>query len=126
MIYFLALLPATVLTIGGYFVLFLSNRSEGSFRTVGRYLGFWSFALAALVILGSIFAAAQGGRHHAMYYRTGPGFGRMRGAGPGFMMRRFGGFRGNPGSTIAPPSPNSPASPAPKPSPNPEPPPTGR
>ena len=29
MIYFLALIPATVLTIAGYFVLFLSARSEG-------------------------------------------------------------------------------------------------
>jgi hypothetical protein len=64
MIYFLALLPATALTIAGYFVLFLSNRSEGSFRTFGRYLGFWAFTLAALVVLGAIFAAAHGHRHH--------------------------------------------------------------
>jgi hypothetical protein len=64
MIYFLALLPATALTIAGYFVLFLSNRSEGSFRTFGKYLGFWAFTLAALVVLGAIFAAAHGHRHH--------------------------------------------------------------
>ena len=55
------LLPATVLTIAGYFVLYLSNRSEGAFRTFGKYLGFWAFTLAALVILGAIFAAAHGG-----------------------------------------------------------------
>ncbi len=62
MIYFLALLPATALTIAGYFVLYLSTRSEGTLRTFGRYLGFWAFTLAGLVILGAVFAAAPG-RH---------------------------------------------------------------
>ncbi len=64
MIYFLALIPATMLCVAGYFILFLSNRSEGAFRSFGKYLGFWAFTLAALVILGAIFAAAHGGRHH--------------------------------------------------------------
>lgn len=62
MIYFLALIPATMLTIGGYFVIYLSLRSEGSLRTFGRYLSFWAFTLAGLVILGAILAAAHG--HH--------------------------------------------------------------
>jgi hypothetical protein len=62
MIYFLALIPATVLTIAGYVVLFLSARSEGALRTFGKYLGFWAFTLAGLVVLGAIFAAAYG--HH--------------------------------------------------------------
>jgi hypothetical protein len=62
MIYFLALIPATVLTIAGYVVLFLSARSEGTLRTFGKYLGFWAFTLAGLVVLGAIFAAAYG--HH--------------------------------------------------------------
>ena len=62
MIYFLALIPATALTIAGYVVLFLSARSEGTLRTFGKYLGFWAFTLAALVVLGAIFAAAHG--HH--------------------------------------------------------------
>jgi hypothetical protein len=75
MIYFLALLPATVLTIAGYFVLYLAARSEGALRTFGRYLGFWAFTLAGLLILGSIFAAAHGHRHcpffgmHGMHER---------------------------------------------------------
>ncbi|HLN48463.1 MAG TPA: hypothetical protein VK251_03055 [Steroidobacteraceae bacterium] len=78
MIYFLALLPATVLTIAGYFVLFLSNRSEGALRAFGKYLGFWAFTLAGLVILGAIFAAAHGRHHGGMM--DGPGmYGRMRG-----------------------------------------------
>jgi hypothetical protein len=73
MIYFLALLPATMLTIAGYFVLYLSHRSEGRFRTFGRYLGFWAFTLAALVILAAIFAAAHGCHHGARMYGPGPG-----------------------------------------------------
>jgi hypothetical protein len=77
MIYFLALIPATALTIAGYFVWYLSHRSEGSFRTFGRYLGFWAFTLAALVVLGAIFAAAHGRHHGAM-----PGC--MHGPGPRF------------------------------------------
>jgi len=60
MIYFLALLPATALTIAGYFVLFLSARSEGTLRSFGKYLGFWAFTLAGLLILGAIFSAAHG------------------------------------------------------------------
>ena len=76
MIYFLALLPATALTIAGYLVLYLAARSEGALRTFGRYLGFWAFTLAGLLILGSIFAAAHGHRHcpffrmHGMHERT--------------------------------------------------------
>jgi hypothetical protein len=65
--YLLALLPATGLTIAGYFVLYLSNRSEGRLRTFGRYLGYWAFTLAGLVILGAVFAAAHGHHHHGMY-----------------------------------------------------------
>jgi hypothetical protein len=65
--YLLALLPATVLTIAGYVVLYLSAGSEGSLRTFGRYLGYWAFTLAALVILGAIFAAAHGHHQHGMY-----------------------------------------------------------
>ena len=74
MIYFLALIPATALAVAGYFVLFLSHRSEGAFRAFGKYLGFWAFTLAGLVILGAIFAAAHGhGRWGMMHPRMGAG-----------------------------------------------------
>jgi len=61
MLYFLALIPATGLVLAGYLVLVLSARTEGGMRAFGRYLGFWAFTLAALVILGAILAAAHGG-----------------------------------------------------------------
>lgn len=107
MIYFLALLPATALTIAGYFVLFLSNRSEGSFRTFGKYLGFWAFTLAALVVLGAIFAAAHGHRHHCP----------MMG-GPGM----YGHMHPNPGEPGGPGAPENGAPSAPPAAPNPAPP----
>jgi hypothetical protein len=87
-IFLLALIPATGIAIAGYFVLYLSARSEGTMRCFGRYLGFWAFTLAGLVILGSLFAAAEGGARRAMMNRGGPGFMMRR---PGFMtMHRFG------------------------------------
>jgi len=118
MIYFVALLPATGLTVAGYFVLFLAHRSEGAFRTFGKYLGFWAFTLAALVILGAIFAAARGGRYGAMMGERGM-YGRMHGSCPDDP--RFFGPRGNDGQAPAPPragapnaaTPPSPASPSP-------------
>ena len=64
MFFLLALIPATALTVGGYVALFLSNRSEGSLRTFGRYLGIWAFVLAALVVLGGVFAAGHMHRMH--------------------------------------------------------------
>ena len=72
MIYFLALIPATMLTIAGYFVMYLAVRSEGGWRAFGRYLSFWAFTLAALVILAAIFAAAHGRHHH--HWQGEPGF----------------------------------------------------
>ncbi len=118
MIYFLALLPATALTIAGYFVLFLANRSEGALRSFGKYLGFWAFTLAGLVILGAIFAAAHVHRYggpmggHGMY-------GRMPGFWPGGQPRFFGphgeqepcGASGAPPPGAAPPSVSPPSAP---------------
>ena len=66
MIFFLALIPATMLTIAGFVVMFLAHRCEGGLKTFGKYLGFWAFTLAALLVLGSFLAAAHGGRLHGM------------------------------------------------------------
>ncbi|HUN25270.1 MAG TPA: hypothetical protein VMU67_03110 [Steroidobacteraceae bacterium] len=100
MIYFLALIPATGLVIGGYLAFYLSGRSEGGMRTFGKYLGFWAFTLAALVILGAIFAAAHGRRHRMIFIRSGVQ-GYMRGGpwpgGPGFFGPPMGPYRYGPG-----------------------------
>ena len=61
MIYILALIPATMLVMAGYVVLFVSTRAEGNQRAFGRYLAFWAFTLAALLVLGALFAAAASG-----------------------------------------------------------------
>jgi hypothetical protein len=130
MIYFIALIPATGLTVAGYFVLFLSHRSEGAFRAFGKYLGFWAFTLAALVVLGAIFAAAHGGRHEAAVGMRWM-HGRMHGRWPG--EPRFFGPRGTeprafgqagelqpgaaPQAPRGPAGPTAPAAPAAPPSP---------
>jgi len=117
MIYFLALIPATVLTIAGYFVLFLSARSEGALRTFGRYLGFWAFTLAGLVILGAIFAAAHGrcrcpilGMHqmHERMYGPWRGMDQPRDIGPPSNTPQ------PPGAVPSPAGPPNPAPPAPR------------
>ena len=37
MIYFLALIPATILIVAGYLALYLAQRSEGNFQSFGKY-----------------------------------------------------------------------------------------
>ena len=128
MIYFLALIPATALSVAGYVALYLSQRSEGGFRSFGKYLGFWAFSLAGLVILGAIFAAAHGDHHGAMM-RARSAHGMMHGPWPGGP-RFFGRGSGEPpdawqpgeaaaGGAAPPPAgapqPSTPPSPAPAP-----------
>ena len=113
MIYFLALIPATALTVAGYFVLFLSNRSEGAFRTFGKYLGFWAFALAALVLLGAIFAAAHGGHHCPMIGERGM-YGRMHARGNESGDTQSGANPKAPAGAPNPAAPPGPASPSPQ------------
>ena len=68
MLFLVALIPATALTVGGYVALVLSSRSEGSLKTFGRYLGIWAFVLAGVVALGGMFAAGHMHRmHEAMW-----------------------------------------------------------
>ena len=72
MLFLLALIPATGLTVGGYVALYISSRSEGSLKTFGRYLGIWAFVLAGLVVLGGMFAAGHMHRMHGEMW-GGPG-----------------------------------------------------
>jgi hypothetical protein len=80
-IYLLVLLPATALTIAGYVVLLLSARSDGALRTFGKYLGYWAFTLAALLVLGAIFVAAHGG-HRCPFFGMHGMHERMHGPPP--------------------------------------------
>jgi hypothetical protein len=61
MLFILVLVPATMLVMAGYVVTFVANRSEGNQRAFGRYLSFWAFTLAALLVLAALFAAAASG-----------------------------------------------------------------
>jgi hypothetical protein len=72
MIFFLALIPATMLSVAGLVALFLSQRSEGTLRAVGRYLGFWAFTLAVLLVLASIIVAARAPHFRGMGQRFRP------------------------------------------------------
>ncbi len=82
MIFFVALIPATMLTVAGYVVLYVAGRSEGGLKSFGRYLGFWAFTLAALVVLGSFLAAAHGGGMHGCMTHGCGGGGGMAGQCP--------------------------------------------
>ena len=121
MIFLVALIPATALTVAGYVALFLSHRSEGALKTFGRYLGIWAFALAGLVVLGGMFAAGHlRAMHQGMWDRPGgmhcPWM--ERGDGDRMWERRERGEPGaGPGSPAASgegPPPGAPAPPAPK------------
>lgn len=105
MIFFVALVPATMLTVAGYIVLYISSRSEGGLKSFGRYLGFWAFTLAALVVLGSFLVAARGGGMHGCMMHGGGG-GGMAGQCP--MMQPS----HHPMPGMGMPLPGAPASPA--------------
>lgn len=46
MCFFISLIPATFWVVVGYFVLFLSTRSEGTVKIFGRVLSIWVFVIA--------------------------------------------------------------------------------
>ena len=71
MIFLLVLIPATMLTVAGYAVFYLAHRSEGNLKAFGRFLGFWAFTLAALLVLAGLFLAAHAGRMHGMMMMHG-------------------------------------------------------
>ncbi len=126
MLFLLALIPATGLTVAGYVALFLSHRSEGGLKTFGRYLGIWAFVLAALVVLGGMFAAGHMHRVHAGMWdgRGGPYCPFMERRDDDRMWERH--ERIEPGAAPAKPASAPPQAPGPAGQPNPPPPPAGR
>ena len=116
MIFFLALLPATMLTMVGYAVIYLANRSEGGFKSFGKYLGFWAFTLAALVLLASLVCASRcGGMHHMMMRMHGDEMHSWQQDGPPWREPPH----GMPAPGMTPPG--EPSAPAPNAAPGPKP-----
>ena len=60
MLFLISLIPATILIIIGYFVLFSSTRAEGGVKRFGNFLAIWMFVLAGGVVVGSLVAPAMG------------------------------------------------------------------
>ena len=59
MCFFASLMPATMLAVVGYFVLFASTRAEGPVYMIGRVLAIWIFFLALMFpIMGAYVAIA--------------------------------------------------------------------
>jgi hypothetical protein len=116
MILLLALIPATMLCMAGYGVLFLARRSDGSFQAFGKYLGFWAFTLAALVVLAGVIGAARGGRYmqqmrtQRAFMQQGRPMPQMPMMGPGNQAP------GGPPQAAPAPAPNGPAPNSPAPS----------
>ena len=56
MCFFFSLIPATVWTIIGFFVLFASTRAQGGLRKFAS----WSFVIAALIPMGGAYVTLAG------------------------------------------------------------------
>jgi len=85
MLALLLLVPATAIAIAGYFALYLSHRSDGTLKSLGKYLGIWAFVLAVLLTLMSIVGVSMRlmhGHGHGRGHGFGHGFGMMHRCGP--------------------------------------------
>ena len=51
MCFFFSLLPATMLTVVGYFVLFSSTKVDGGVHLFGKTLAIWIFFIAITIVL---------------------------------------------------------------------------
>ena len=57
---FFSLIPATLLAVLGYFVLFSSTRTQGAVKTFGQILAIWLFILAAAFPAAGAYATYAG------------------------------------------------------------------
>ena len=60
MFFFLSLIPATLLIVLGYFVLFSSTKTQGGVRIFGQILATWIFILAVVLPLAGAYATYAG------------------------------------------------------------------
>jgi len=60
MCFFFSLIPATILVVIGYFVLFSSGKAEGRVRRFGQILAIWIFAVAMFPPLAGAYMSLSG------------------------------------------------------------------
>ena len=60
MYFFFSLIPATLLVVLGYFVLFSSTKTQGGVRTFGQVLAAWLFVVAVVLPLAGAYATYAG------------------------------------------------------------------
>lgn len=60
MLFVISLIPATILVVVGYFVLYSATRAEGGVRSFGNYLAIWLLLLAGVTVLGGALSSALG------------------------------------------------------------------
>jgi len=60
MVFFFSLVPATLLLVVGYFVLFSTTKTAGAITTFGRILAIWLFILAAVLPAAGAYATFVG------------------------------------------------------------------
>jgi hypothetical protein len=60
MFFFFSLIPATLVVVLGYFILFSSTKTQGRVKTFGQILAVWVLVLAALLPLAGAYATFAG------------------------------------------------------------------
>lgn len=60
MYFFFSLIPATLVVVLGYFILFASTKAQGGVKTFGQILAVWVLVLAAFLPLAGAYATYAG------------------------------------------------------------------
>lgn len=60
MCFFFSLIPATIFTVIGYFVLFSSTKAEGNVKKFGFILAIWIFIVALFPIIMGAYVTLSG------------------------------------------------------------------
>lgn len=60
MYFFVSLIPATLVVVLGYFVLFSSTKTQGAVKTFGQILAIWLFVLAAVFPVAGAYVTYAG------------------------------------------------------------------
>jgi hypothetical protein len=67
MVFLISLIPATVLVVVAYFVLFSSTRADGAMKACGRRLAIWIFIPAAAFPVADPSGSFPGGGRYVTY-----------------------------------------------------------